>query len=233
MKFYAVHKGVTPGVYTDWSETAVQVKGFTGAIHKSFSTLVEAEKFVKYGYSSQSKQLVESNQEISSPSNSQNLVIYTDGSCIDKIGGYGCVFIFPTGQIREVYGHVPTKNDGYSDEDIIDTYCTNNRAELYAIASAVLHLGFLHEHMELPKKVIIYSDSKICILSLTEYIHKWKTNGWKTSDGKPVENQVLIKYIDQHLQNLSSIFQISFQHVYGHSCYQRKKYKESGGILDL
>lgn len=48
MKYYAVRKGLTPGVYTDWDECKAQVNGFSGAEYKSFKSLEEANQFV-YG----------------------------------------------------------------------------------------------------------------------------------------------------------------------------------------
>lgn len=46
MKYYAVKVGKIPGIYTTWSECESQVKGFSGAIYKSFSTIDDAEKFI-------------------------------------------------------------------------------------------------------------------------------------------------------------------------------------------
>ena len=43
MKYYAVMKGRQTGVFTSWSRCEAQVKGFSGAIYKSFSTKAEAE----------------------------------------------------------------------------------------------------------------------------------------------------------------------------------------------
>lgn len=43
-KFYVVWKGVTPGVYTRWTDCQLQTKGFEGAIYKCFDTDEEARK---------------------------------------------------------------------------------------------------------------------------------------------------------------------------------------------
>jgi ribonuclease HI len=48
-KFYAVHRGVRPGVYTTWEEAKKQVTGTKGPVFKSFPTQAEAEAFVKDG----------------------------------------------------------------------------------------------------------------------------------------------------------------------------------------
>lgn len=45
-KFYAVKRGVRPGVYETWSACEPLVKGLPGAIYKSFPTRQEAEAFV-------------------------------------------------------------------------------------------------------------------------------------------------------------------------------------------
>lgn len=43
-KFYAVWKGVNPGVYDSWTDCQLQIKGYKGALYKSFDTREEAEK---------------------------------------------------------------------------------------------------------------------------------------------------------------------------------------------
>lgn len=43
-KFYVVWHGVTPGIYTSWTECKAQVNGCEGAIYKGFPTREEAEK---------------------------------------------------------------------------------------------------------------------------------------------------------------------------------------------
>ena len=43
-KFYVVWKGVNPGVYASWTECQLQIKGYKGAIYKSFDTEEEAAK---------------------------------------------------------------------------------------------------------------------------------------------------------------------------------------------
>ena len=45
-KFYAVRIGKKPGIYTNWNECQEQIKGYPGAIFKSFLTLEEARNFI-------------------------------------------------------------------------------------------------------------------------------------------------------------------------------------------
>ena len=42
-KYYVVWKGVSPGVYTSWTDCQLQIKSFDGALYKSFDTKEEAE----------------------------------------------------------------------------------------------------------------------------------------------------------------------------------------------
>ena len=43
-KFYVVWDGVTPGIYTSWTECQLQVKGYDSAKYKSFDNREEAER---------------------------------------------------------------------------------------------------------------------------------------------------------------------------------------------
>ena len=45
-KYYAVKVGLTPGVYNTWEECLPLVKGYPGAIYKSFPTKKEANEFI-------------------------------------------------------------------------------------------------------------------------------------------------------------------------------------------
>ncbi|OCL02496.1 RnaseH-domain-containing protein [Glonium stellatum] len=46
-KFYAVRAGKIPDIYHSWSDCLAQVRGFKGAIYKSFTSLTEAEAFMR------------------------------------------------------------------------------------------------------------------------------------------------------------------------------------------
>lgn len=43
-KFYVVWEGVTPGIYTSWTDCQLQIKGYEAAKYKSFDTRKEAER---------------------------------------------------------------------------------------------------------------------------------------------------------------------------------------------
>ena len=46
-RYYAVRVGVKPGIYSTWGECEPMVRGFKGAVHKSFRTRSEAERFMR------------------------------------------------------------------------------------------------------------------------------------------------------------------------------------------
>ena len=45
-KYYAVKKGLTPGIYTNWPDCQAQINGYSGAIYKGFTTKEEAMEFM-------------------------------------------------------------------------------------------------------------------------------------------------------------------------------------------
>ena len=44
--------------------------------------------------------------------------------------------------------------------------------------------------------VILYTDSEYVRKGITEWIHGWKTRGWKTADKKPVKNDDLWRLLE-------------------------------------
>ena len=66
-KFYVVWEGVTPGVYTSWTDCQLQIKGYEGAKYKSFDTREEAEHALSASpYAYIGKNAKKKNEKISS-----------------------------------------------------------------------------------------------------------------------------------------------------------------------
>ena len=119
--------------------------------------------------------------------------IYTDGSCIGNPGHGGwAAIILDEGKKTEIKG---SKTD-----------TTNNQMELLAPIEAL---------KKIPKgsKVQIFTDSKYVKSGITEWIHNWKKNGWKTANKKEVSNKELWTELDQ----LNSEFEINWNWVKAHS----------------
>ena len=83
---------------------------------------------------------------------------------------------------------------------------TNNRMEMTAVVQA------LHA-LKQPSEVVLTTDSQYVRKGITEWIHNWKKNGWKTSAKKDVKNADLWQQID----TLSATHTIRWEWVKGHS----------------
>ena len=119
--------------------------------------------------------------------------IYTDGSCIGNPGSGGwAAIIINHGKKIQIKGN--KKNT------------TNNQMELLAPIQAL---------KKIPKgsKVQIFTDSKYVKSGITEWIHNWKKNEWKTSNKKKVKNIELWTELDF----LSNQFEINWNWVKAHS----------------
>ena len=119
--------------------------------------------------------------------------IYTDGACRGNPGpgGWGAILRFGEHE-KELYGGEP------------DT--TNNRMELLA---AIRALQALKE----PCNIALTTDSQYVRQGITEWLPKWKTNGWKTSNRKPVKNSDLWRELDEE----NARHQVEWHWIKGHS----------------
>ncbi len=119
--------------------------------------------------------------------------VYTDGSCLENPGkgGWAAIIINESGRI-EIKG---------SKENT-----TNNQMELTAPIMAL-------KKIPQGSKVQIFTDSKYVKSGITEWIHNWKKNGWKTADRKKVKNKNLWTKLD----DLSNAFDIEWIWVKAHS----------------
>ena len=119
--------------------------------------------------------------------------IYTDGSCLGNPGNGGwAAIIIDDNKIIRINGS--KKNT------------TNNQMELLAPIKAL---------KKIPKgsNVQIFTDSKYVKSGITEWIHNWKKNGWKTANKQPVKNKELWTELDL----MTNEFQIKWSWVKGHS----------------
>ncbi len=112
--------------------------------------------------------------------NSTKVDIFTDGSCSPNPGPGGWGAILRYGEIeKELSGHAPMT--------------TNNRMELTAVVEAL-------RAIKRPCRLTIYTDSRYLKDGITNWILKWKRNGWKTTTGAPVKNKDLWLVLDEASQ---------------------------------
>ena len=119
--------------------------------------------------------------------------VYTDGACKGNPGpgGWGALIIYPSEE-KEIYGG--------------DSLTTNNRMELKAVIMAL-------REIDLGNEITIITDSSYVQKGISEWILKWKQNGWRSSNRKPVKNKDL--WVD--LDDISSKFIIKWEWIKGHS----------------
>ena len=119
--------------------------------------------------------------------------IFTDGACKGNPGpgGWGAILRYGTTE-KEIYG--ASKNT------------TNNIMELTAVIESLKNLNK-------PCELIITTDSKYVKNGITEWIHNWKKNGWRTAAKKEVKNKKLWVELDSLIQ----IHSVSWDWVKGHS----------------
>ncbi len=122
--------------------------------------------------------------------------LITDGACLGNPGPGGwCAILRYNGHKKEMFGSIPQT--------------TNNRMELTA---AIEGLRALKQACE----VEVVTDSEYVKNGITQWIHGWKRNGWKTSAKKPVVNQDLWMELDQ----LAAKHRIQWTWTKGHADHE-------------
>ncbi len=138
--------------------------------------------------------------------------IFTDGGCRGNPGPGGWGAILKAGEAeKELWGGEP------------DT--TNNRMELTAVIRAL-------EALKRPVEARLHTDSQYVQKGISQWIHNWKRNGWRTADKKPVKNADLWQQLDK----LVAQHRIEWVWVKGHAGHpgnERADQLANRGIDDL
>ena len=114
-------------------------------------------------------------------------IVYCDGSCLGNPGPGGWAFLL-TDELKIHSGSEPQT--------------TNNRMELLAACKAIQYAG----------NCTIHTDSRYLTLGISEWLPKWKANGWRTASRTAVKNVDLWELLDA----LINKYQIRWQWVKGH-----------------
>ena len=119
--------------------------------------------------------------------------IIIDGSCLGNPGpgGWACILRYGEHE-RVLQGGVPE--------------ATNNRMEL---AAAIEGLRALKRTCQ----VTVLTDSDYVRRGITEFLPRWKNNGWRNASGGAVVNQDLWEQLDE----LVGYHDVRWVHVRGHS----------------
>jgi ribonuclease HI len=122
----------------------------------------------------------------------RHVTMFTDGACAGNPGpgGWGAVLIDGERR-RELSGY--------------ESSSTNNRMELTAAIEGLRAL-------RVPVTVDLHTDSQYLRNGMSEWLVRWKRNGWRTADRKPVKNEDLWRALDA----LAQVHRIRWHWVRGH-----------------
>ncbi len=107
--------------------------------------------------------------------------IYTDGGCHGNPGPGGWAFVvIKTETVAERYGAAEQT--------------TNNRMELTAVIAA---LEYCRSEVGAGAELNIHTDSQYVRNGITDWIERWRRNGWRTAAKKDVKNRDLWEQLDR------------------------------------
>ena len=187
-KYYAVRVGKVPGVYFTWDDCKAMVDEYPGAKYKSFTSLAEAEAFVKGDAESNSDKRENSKMQSLADATDKNYA-FVDGSYNVATGVYGY------GGFLIVQGQKYVLQGSGQEEDMASM--RNVAGEILGSMAAVekaLELGL--------KELEIYYDYM--------GIEMWATGGWKRN------KTGTISYYE-FMQSIKDKLTVTFVKVKGHS----------------
>jgi len=124
--------------------------------------------------------------------------LFTDGACSGNPGPGGGAFI-----LRHPASGKEIEQSGG------EAQTTNNRMELTAAVRGL-------EALKRPSHVELLTDSVYVGKGLSEWMQKWKANGWRRREGKQLKeiaNEILWRRLDE----LAAQHKIKYTRVAGHS----------------
>ena len=123
----------------------------------------------------------------------QSVEIYSDGACKGNPGpgGWGVLLRYGKHE-KQLYGG--------------ERETTNNRMELMAVIEGL-------QRLKRSSRVRVITDSQYVKNGITQWIHNWKRNGWKTAARQPVKNADLWQLLDREVAK----HQVEWQWVKGHA----------------
>ena len=119
--------------------------------------------------------------------------IFSDGACKGNPGpgGWGALLRFGALE-KELCGG--------------EAHTTNNRMEMMAAIQAL-------EALKRPMPIRVVTDSQYLRQGVTQWMARWKRNGWRTANKQPVKNQDLWERLDRALAD----HQVEWQWDKGHA----------------
>jgi ribonuclease HI len=123
----------------------------------------------------------------------ERVELFTDGACKGNPGpgGWGALLRFGSAT-KELFGG--------------EAQTTNNRMELMAVIRGL-------EALSRSCGVLVVTDSQYVRKGVTEWMARWKRNGWRTAGRQPVKNRDLWERLD----GLLGRHRVEWQWVRGHA----------------
>ncbi len=130
--------------------------------------------------------------------------IFTDGHCVPNPGrgGWGAAKVIAGELIEERCGQ--------------EASTTNNRMELKALIEGFKMLGQDEE-------TVVYSDSELCVNTITKWASGWKQKGWKKKGGE-IKNLDLVKELYELAQSRPNA---RLEWIRGHSGARWNEYADA------
>ena len=125
--------------------------------------------------------------------------IFTDGACRGNPGPGGWAALLRSQGIEKMLSGAEPET-------------TNNQMELMAAIQGL-------EALKRTSLVALTTDSQYVRQGITQWIHGWKRNGWKTSQKQPVKNKELWQRLDAAVES----HDVQWHWVKGHSGHEENE----------
>jgi ribonuclease HI len=125
--------------------------------------------------------------------------IFTDGACRGNPGPGGWAALLRSQGVEKMFSGA-------------EQVTTNNQMELMAAIQGL-------EALKRESTVSLTTDSQYVRQGITQWIHGWKRNGWKTSQKQPVKNKELWQRLDAAVES----HKVEWHWVKGHSGHEENE----------
>lgn len=186
-KYYAVRKGIKPGIYRDWGTCKAMVNGFSGAEYKSFPTKEEAEHYMGIGAGTAQPGAGSSAKEASVAEPLP--YAFVDGSYNQKTHVYGYGGFLVHDGIKEILQGAGDDGEMASMRNVAGEVLGSMAAIQKAIALGLTQLEIYYDYMG---------------------IEMWALGLWKRN------KKGTVAYYD-YVQSVKDKIQLTFVKVKGHS----------------
>ena len=189
-KFYAVKKGLVPGIYSSWDECKANVNGYPGAVYKSFGTPEEAEAYLGVSNKTKPTNTTESTPTVVQENPDKHLVAYVDGSY--DVGtntySYAAVILLPNGQ--KIYlSDIGRDAEASTMRNVAGEILASEKAMLFCLNNGYNSIEIFHDY---------------------QGISSWCEGDWKA------DNRFTQEY-KHKFDIISEKISVSFNKVKGHS----------------